>query len=94
MEPELLHYEIAYFFIALMVAVLAPAIAVIWVAADATAIKRLETHSCGSSDCRPDHWAIAVFFLPIVAIPMYVRFRRQRTAQLEALTSTVALASE
>ncbi len=89
-----LHHTLAYIYIAVMVAVLAPAAAVIWVSADALAIRRLEEHSCGYSDCQPYHWAAAVFLLPVVAIPMYVRFRRQRTAELDALAVAPAYASE
>jgi hypothetical protein len=89
-----LHYTLAYVYIALMVAVLAPAAAVVWVSADAAAIRRLEIHSCGESDCQPSHWAAAVFLLPIVAIPMYLKFRVQRTQQLEALAAASSLASD
>ena len=89
-----LHYTLAYAYIALMVAVLAPAAAVIWVSADASAIRQLEMHSCGESDCRPYHWAAAVFLLPVVAIPMYVRFRTQRTALLEELSTAASLAAD
>ena len=88
-----MHHTIAYVYIALMVAVLAPAAAVVWVSADAAAIRRLEVHSCGYSDCRPGRWAAAVFLLPVVAIPMYVSFRRRRSEQLEAVASAI-LASE
>ncbi len=83
-----MHYPLAYIYIALMVIVLAPAAAVVWVSADAESIRRLETHTCGESDCRPAHWAAAVFLLPIVAIPMYVSFRRRRSAQLKSLEVT------
>lgn len=84
MHPQ---YTLAYVYIVVMVAVLAPAAAVVWVASDALAIRRLEILSCGESDCRPYHWAAAVFLLPIVAIPMYVKYRNRRTEQLEALAA-------
>lgn len=80
---------LAYVYIAIMVAVLAPITAVIWVVADATAIKREEVFSCGESDCEPFHWAAAVLLLPIVAIPMYIKFRNRRTAQLDAIAASV-----
>jgi hypothetical protein len=83
---------LAYAFIALMVAVLAPVAAVIWVMADASAIRRLEIHSCGMSDCRPHRWGAAVFLLPIVAIPMYVSFRRLRMQLLDQFGAEVAVA--
>jgi hypothetical protein len=81
-------YTLAYIYIVLMVAVLAPAAAVVWVASDALAIRRLEVLSCGESDCRPYRWAAAVFLLPVVAIPMYVKYRNRRTEQLDILAAT------
>jgi hypothetical protein len=89
-----LHYHLAYWFIAVMVAVLAPAAAVIWVTADAAAIRRLELHTCGESDCHPCRWGFAVFFLPIVAIPLYVRFHHARTAYLNSLPAPTSFASD
>jgi hypothetical protein len=85
-----LQHTLAYIYIAVMVAVLAPITAVLWVAGDATAIRRLEVHSCGESDCQPYYWAAAVFLLPIVAIPMYWKFRTQRTQRLDALAAAAA----
>ncbi len=83
---------LAYQFIAVMVALLAPACAVVWVLADAYSIRRLEIHTCGCSDCNPTKWALAVFLLPVVFIPLYVRFHRSRTLRLEQLTAAASLA--
>jgi hypothetical protein len=73
-------------------AVLAPAAAVMWVVADATAIQRREVLACGESDCRPSHWGAAVFLLPPVGIPMYWKFRRLRVAQLDSLATPAPVA--
>ncbi len=89
-----MHHTLAYTYIALMVAVLAPAAAVIWVSADALAIRRLEIYSCGESDCQPYRWAAAVFLLPVVAIPMYAKFRKEHTQRLDALTAAAPLSSD
>lgn len=82
----------AYELIALMVALLAPVAIAVWVVSDAGAIRRLEVLSCGESDCRPHRWAIAVVLLPIVAIPLYMRFRRSRTRELERVGAAASLA--
>ena len=77
----------AYIYILIMIAVLAPIAATLWVAGDVHAMRRYELHVCGESDCNPFRWALAVVLLPIVAIPLYLRFRREKMSLHAELTS-------
>ena len=89
-----MNQTLAYEYIALMVAVLAPVAAAIWVMADAGEIRRLEIHACGLSDCHPSRWGAAVILLPIVAIPIYLNFRRARTALLDSVATASSVSGE